>query len=288
MIIPVHNRTTYLDEVLSSVAEQTYGHYEVILINDGSSAEVGPVLLALCEQYPFAQMLELDQHHGVSHARNRGIGEASGTYVLFLDDDDRLAPEMLERCLERLKADRTTDVVIAGAEVFADGPSTRAFRRQKAIFEHTKKRYGTKLPSHWSYFLIYSPPIHAMLFKRSVFETAAFPEDLEYGEDRFLWLKLKRSGVSFQKLEYTGAFYRLKADRGSVKLKRKQQVVFFETLLASGLMETGEEKNYVFTCLWLLSLKSLSIGKVIAYFLKGVRSPFGFTKNLIFLLKFRR
>lgn len=87
IIIPVYNIEQYLSKCLDSLIEQEYPNYEIILLNDGSSDKSGEIIEAYASKYPYIRAL----HHtnqGVSYTRNRGILEASGEYIAFIDGDD--------------------------------------------------------------------------------------------------------------------------------------------------------------------------------------------------------
>src|SRR4051812_8219775 len=95
IVIPVYNIDRYLAPTLDSVVAQTHRNLEIILIDDGSTDESG----SLCLQYAAtdARVRYVRQHNrGVSAARNRGIREATGDYLMFLDSDDLFKPEMVE------------------------------------------------------------------------------------------------------------------------------------------------------------------------------------------------
>lgn len=96
VIIPVYNAAPYLRACLDSVLAQSYTDLEILLINDGSTDE-SP---AICRQYTQkdARIRLIDQENGgVSHARNVGLSNAVGDYITFVDSDDRISPDYLER-----------------------------------------------------------------------------------------------------------------------------------------------------------------------------------------------
>ena len=108
VIIPVYNAKKYVCEALESIVEQSYVQ-EVILIDDGStdgSMEVVQAWLdahvARTEGIRF-RLLYNAQNMGVAETRNRGVKEAEGTYVAFLDADDRFAPGKLKKQVELLE-----------------------------------------------------------------------------------------------------------------------------------------------------------------------------------------
>lgn len=101
IIIPTYRRTAWLREALDSVAAQTFSDYEVLVMDDGTP---GVENAALCSNYPFVRYFKLANSGGPIVPRNRGLQEARGELVAFLDDDDRWLPDKLQRQVEVLKA----------------------------------------------------------------------------------------------------------------------------------------------------------------------------------------
>jgi glycosyltransferase involved in cell wall biosynthesis len=118
VIIPVYNAAQYIGEALASVFAQTYSHYQVTVINDGSTD--GPDLQRAIAPY-LNRINYLDQENsGVSTARNAGILAARTPYVAMLDSDDAWAPEYLEVQMAALAADPTLDAVYPDAWIVGD------------------------------------------------------------------------------------------------------------------------------------------------------------------------
>lgn len=103
IIIPAYNAAKYLNRCIESVAKQDlpYGCYEVIVINDGSTDDTVAVLDLLCGRYSFLKYVTV-ANAGVSCARNRGIVESSGEYLLFLDADDSIFPNTLRAIYQEM------------------------------------------------------------------------------------------------------------------------------------------------------------------------------------------
>ncbi|EJP20947.1 glycosyltransferase, group 2 family protein [Streptococcus oralis SK304] len=94
VIVPVYNVEAYLERCVESILQQTYAHFELILINDGSTDSSGQICDHLASQYE-----NIKAHHienaGVSNARNMGIQLATGSWVTFIDSDDFVTQDYL-------------------------------------------------------------------------------------------------------------------------------------------------------------------------------------------------
>lgn len=87
VIIPVYNVAAYLAKCIDSVLKQEFKQYEVILIDDGSTDESGTICDKFAEQDKRIVVIH-QKNKGLSAARNIGIENAKGEYILFLDSDD--------------------------------------------------------------------------------------------------------------------------------------------------------------------------------------------------------
>lgn len=94
VVVPTYNHRDLVLETLGSVFAQTYGDYEVIVVNDGSPDDTREVLRPLVEAGRIRYVEQPNQ--GQAAARNRGLAEARGDMVAFLDDDDLWPPDKLE------------------------------------------------------------------------------------------------------------------------------------------------------------------------------------------------
>lgn len=98
IIVPVYNAQAYIDPCIESVLSQSFQDFELILVDDGSTDDS----LKKCRRWETDPRVRITstENHGVSHARNLGLQQASGSWILFLDSDDYL----LAGCLEHLTA----------------------------------------------------------------------------------------------------------------------------------------------------------------------------------------
>src|ERR671933_2460451 len=102
VIIPCYKQAHFLAEAIESVLEQTYPHFEIVVVDDGSTDNTSEVASGY---YPSEKVRLLRQENkGLSAARNAGLAESRGEYVVFLDADDRLLAEALEVGIRELEA----------------------------------------------------------------------------------------------------------------------------------------------------------------------------------------
>ena len=114
VIIPVYNNEAFLEDCLQSLREQTYPHFEAIVIDDGSLDNTWELCEKLQKRDDRIHIFR-QKHQGVSITRNRGMEFASGNYFVFLDADDMLHPDFLKCLLNRLLE---TNADMAGCNFF--------------------------------------------------------------------------------------------------------------------------------------------------------------------------
>ncbi|MBP5615770.1 MAG: glycosyltransferase family 2 protein [Alphaproteobacteria bacterium] len=98
VIMPVYNVEKYLERCLSSICHQTYQNIEIICIDDGSTDKSLEILKQFQDRDERIKIIS-QQNGGVSKARNKGLSEATGSYIYFMDSDDALHPQTFEICL---------------------------------------------------------------------------------------------------------------------------------------------------------------------------------------------
>lgn len=103
VVIPCFNLGAYLDETVQSVLDQTFQDFEILIVDDGSDDATTRHMLASYRR-PKTRVVRIE-NRGLPGARNRGLEEAAGRYVSFLDADDLYEPTFLERTVEVLEAD---------------------------------------------------------------------------------------------------------------------------------------------------------------------------------------
>ena len=120
VIVPCYNLADYLPEALDSIATQTFQDWECIIVNDGSTDSTGEVAARYAASDPRFKFVETP-NGGVIKARNLGVKSSTGKYLLFLDADDILMPEYMEKAMALFRARPELKVVGGQAEVFGKG-----------------------------------------------------------------------------------------------------------------------------------------------------------------------
>jgi glycosyltransferase involved in cell wall biosynthesis len=131
IIIPAYNAEQYLTTTLTSVFNQTYTNFEVIVINDGSIDNTEAILITLQQQEPRLKIIS-QTNQGISIARNTGIAQASGEFITFIDSDDRWHPTFLAKMVAR-QQQTNGQVIYTGnidSSINVDKPRISDFREQ--------------------------------------------------------------------------------------------------------------------------------------------------------------
>lgn len=177
VIIPTYNRGRVIKEAIDSVLAQDYTEFELIVVDDGSTDHTSDVL----DSYRNVIKVLSQKNKGVSAARNRGIAEASGKFIAFLDSDDLWLPQKLSTQIEFFN--KTPDALIC---------QTEEVWIRNGLRVNPKKRH--KKPSGMIFKLslelcLVSPS--AVMIKRSLFDRVGeFDETLPACEDYDLWLRI--------------------------------------------------------------------------------------------------
>jgi glycosyltransferase involved in cell wall biosynthesis len=112
VVIPCYNMGRYVGDAVESVKNQTFGDWELIIVNDGSTDDTtAPVLESLKAANPEIAIVT-QVNKGLAEARNSGVRAASGRYIVCLDADDMLAPEYLAKAIPVLEKGSANNVAV--------------------------------------------------------------------------------------------------------------------------------------------------------------------------------
>lgn len=182
VIIPVYNAEKYLDECINSVCEQTYKHLQIIIVNDGSTDSSGDV----CERYATrdSRILLINKTNGgQASARNVALNKIKGDYICFLDSDDVMKNDMLEK-LYALHKKTESDIVVCGFQKFekqvqVNGSNSvleKTYTTEEALLDICMDKY---LKTYvWNKFFVKSLLLNARFQEGRVFEDTALVADI--------------------------------------------------------------------------------------------------------------
>lgn len=124
VVVPTYNRASFIDGAVSSVLGQSHRNLECIVVDGGSTDGTREVLGAIADDR--LHVMRRERRLGLSNARNAGIERATGKYILFLDDDDRLYDGAIERFLAALEgAQSRFPGAFSGCTLVDDGTMRR-------------------------------------------------------------------------------------------------------------------------------------------------------------------
>lgn len=198
IIVPVYNAEEYIVETIRHVVAQTYTDWELLLVVDGCGDRSAQVIgeYKEAEGESRLRLLVQEENQGAAKARNRGLQEARGRYIAYVDADDLWMPEKLELELQFMK-EKQAAFVFSGYE-FADQDGT-----------------GTGKVVHVPEQLDYRKALrNTTIFTSTVlFDTERIPRELLEmpdikSEDTALWWKVLRNGYTAYGLDQNLVLYR--------------------------------------------------------------------------------
>lgn len=255
-IIPIYDRTDVLRTTIRSALEQSVQVFEVILVTDGSPAAT----LAVVDEFradPRVRIFHYPRSSGNAvRGRNKGILEARGRYVAFLDSDDIAAPERLALCLPLLESG-SADVVYGSWRALLDGSREIDGLVQGQVVHSPDCDLDMLLK-------ICVPCQSTVMLRRDLLLRAGFLKTrMEYREDHELWARLAYHGARFKSVPQVLTDLRLHA--GNNELNFKANDAHWEGLIEQEFRQPGPKPQKI-----VFMLASLGISGGAAVVLKHV------------------
>ncbi len=198
VIIPTYNRADLLGEALASALSQPYDDFEIIVVDDGSTDATPSVLARFAD--PRLRVVR-QANQGISGARNAGVAEARGEYIIMLDSDDRWRPNILPRLVQTLEAH--PDAVLVYGRAQAIDPQGRPMPQMKGAAE--------PFPGQTQRSILYGdfvPGITALIRRAALVQAGPFDAAVSGTEDWDMWIRLSHLG-RFVFIDATLADFRL-------------------------------------------------------------------------------
>jgi glycosyltransferase involved in cell wall biosynthesis len=186
VVVPSYNRAHLLDACLESVVRQTYRDFEIVVVDDGSTDNTAEVAARYA---PLARYV-WQENRGIPEAYNRGIQEARGEYILFVDSDDQLLEEALGA--EVAVLDENDDVGLAYAQAWQVDESGAVTALRKPAFARgayiRSGREEIKDLLFWCHITSPTP----MVRRRCFDDVGPFDPQLPIGEDWDMWIRIAK------------------------------------------------------------------------------------------------
>jgi glycosyltransferase involved in cell wall biosynthesis len=208
VIIPFYNREELASEVINSILSQDYDNYEIIIVDDGSEISLMNVL----EQFTNQIKIIRQENKGPEEARNRGVEEAEGDYIVFLDSDDLLRPWALKTYNEIITEFKNPPFLVARIQYFnKKSPSLNFNNKEIEVvayqnYMHKDRQVGTT----------YS----MMIIRKDIFYQAgkcrSMNEGKIFGDDFDFLLRLSFAGPAILIVEPRTVLYRMHSENMSV------------------------------------------------------------------------
>lgn len=201
IIIPTHDRAELLMQTLASVRAQTWTDWEAVVVDDHSTDQTLHKVSELESRDSRIRHIVLPQgKHGAQTARNVGIRDAKGEFLILLDSDDLLAPTCLEHRIKHLQANPELDAVIFGCEVFRQMPGD-VHTRWNVFTEEDDLDRLLKWDVPWQT----SSP---MWRTESIRRFGEWDETVEMAQDWYFHLTALCQGMKYQKFSEIDHYWR--------------------------------------------------------------------------------
>ncbi len=187
VIVPVYNVEPYVRACLDSVQRQTFTDLEIICIHDAGCDQSWEIVKEAAAQDQRIRLWENKRNLGLAATRNRGLDLAKGKYVYFLDSDDMIRPDALEKLYDRAEAEQLEVQIFGAAFLYESKELEEKFRSNPAGF---RKKYpevmnGRELFVEWMKVWDWMPSQPRYFYKRSFLEEfhIRYPEGMLHEDE---------------------------------------------------------------------------------------------------------
>ena len=213
IIIPVYNVEEYIGVTLDSLLNQTLREIEIILIDDGSTDSSRCIIESYAKKYNNIKLI-CQKNSGPSIARNRGIKEATGEFIVFVDSDDLLPENSLEiRYNTAIK--ENADIVIGGTYKFN---SEKKWPMKTHFLGDEEKDIRIDSDILWTV-----GPCNK-IFKSSLIKEIRFPENIKYAEDQVFIIDAYIKAKKIYSINNVIYYYRVRETENNASLTQQRNI----------------------------------------------------------------
>ena len=209
IICPAYNAQRFIGEAITSVINQTWKNWEMLIIDDGSTDDTSQICQSYCNINSRIKLIK-SANHGVSHARNLGLKSSHGKYIGFLDADDIIDSNYISLIVNKLEL---TGADISGSTLVSiDESLTNVISKNQSSYHgiliNPLSRYNSNIFLGVSY-----------IFRASSIRDVFFDETIPNGEDfLFLLTMCSKRSIIYYGFEHEGYFYRQTSNSASRNL----------------------------------------------------------------------
>lgn len=226
VIIPCYNYGRFLGETLESLFQQSYPHWEAIVVDDGSTDNTRDVAQHYIEKDARIKYV-YQENQGLPSARNTGIENATGEYIQFLDSDDLLQIDKFKLQVAYLEKHPNVAMVYCGLRYFYDTDATvlyKTIERKNHTWHLQKSGKGVDLLPFLVISCVIMPPMPMLRKSTMLKEVGMFTKDLKSCEDWEFWLRCAIANLEIYYLDAPNTFSLMRIHKNSMTQNRKVMI----------------------------------------------------------------
>lgn len=191
LIMPVYNSEKYLNQAIDSILNQTYGDFELITINDGSTDSSLDILKDYASKDSRIQIFNNNGNKGLPYTRRRGLELAKGEYIALMDSDDLSYPERFAEEVKYLDENKEVSVVASNFDYLIDDNIVkirRIYKKDNLLIENLKLKYK---------FMFFNPILNSSAMFRKNFivnKQLNYREEFFVAQDYMFWVDCINKG----------------------------------------------------------------------------------------------
>lgn len=245
VIIPAYKAAKYIEETVRSVLNQTYSHFELIIVDDGSPDDQYRIIERLCKEDSRIRYVK-QENGGVSSARNHGFQLSTGSFIAFLDSDDVWLPDNLNKKLKKFTEDNELGLVHSDLEIIdEDSNLTGETKSGKAgyILDDLLAWNGTCIPTPSS-----------ILVKRNVVEkVGGFDLELSNAADQEFFFRVAKH-FKIGRVEHITWRYRVHDNNmhSNIVVMERDALLSYKRAEENNLFKSRKFRNLCFSNMYMI------------------------------------
>lgn len=262
VIIPVYNAEKYLEKAVQSVVDQSYTNWELFLIENGSKDESLKIAKEIAEKNEKIQLIE-EKNRGVGFARNIGLKNSTGEYIVFIDADDYLPDQNVFQRYINIAVQTRSDIIISNyARLWGEKILPAAGHELFSVYNPDSEEFRFR-----GFFSIGTLSyVWGKLYRKSFLNTNQIVfSDFEYAEDKLFNMQCYICGARYAFVEERGCVYRKNDNSISFRYHENSSDCWIE--IARTVKQWIEEKkqnpeNYIDLVYYTIFFASFFDGKM--------------------------